>query len=313
MSDSTTQLDVEEVQEVQEEVLKEATPKEDAQEEPRLERNSLMDDLAAKRNEQFEEESGESFEEDDEPEEDTMMDLKVDGEVIQKLKSEVDAEGGKDAYQMKLAADKRFKEAAEEKKRLVAYEKQLKEKELYLSEREREQREQEEEEAQLSDAELAQGLSQGFYEGDTEAVEEKLMKIIKLARKKNEPVDREQIINEAKFQIQRDEGVSEFNRLYPNLTKDKMLFDLTNRRTAELMNERPDLNPKEIILLAAEEVNEKFKPKEEEKPKELEAISQKKKTISTIKKASSRKPSQQEFKPETKDEIFSRYKKNRSH
>ena len=288
----------------------------DEQEQPvSLERDSLMDSIAqqvrAQREEQVEE-TAIAPDEEEVIEEPATVDLKVDGEIITKPKEEVEAEGGSTAYQMKLAADKRFKEAAEAK----AKAEQLR---LELEERERQllQRQVELETLQpteISDEEVDEFIST-VYSGDEEKARDAFKNVLSKVKvtaptQPANTLDEDSIAERALFKLDQKKGLELFQKNYSHLNADPRLKSMTNEATIRIMKEEPDLMPSEVIIKAAKEIDEWFghKPQKQEMEEQIAH----KESIKNIKTANKRVKQVDSYKPKTQEEIFAELQAGRS-
>jgi len=169
---------------------------------------------------------------------------KVDGQEV-----EQQVESLLRGHQKALAADKRLQEASERQRQLAQYEAALKKRESEISENLSKR---------LSpDAykEKANKLISAVLEEDNDAVAELLAEVG--GRGEAPTINVEQIKAEAaamaKNDIALDDANTWFHEHNKDIADDPVLFDLANRRTAELHQLNPDWPPMKIIKQAAEE------------------------------------------------------------
>ncbi len=310
--------EIEDVEEVTEEVIEETTQDEVAK--PVLARDTMMDSIYAKGREVYSSDEQEVSEEETEETEETvetneepeMVELKIDGEIVMKSASEVEAEGGVSTYQKTLAADKRFKEAAAEKAILTTMRTDLQRERLEIEELKNVVVEHPE----ISDEETDEFIT-NIYSGDEDKARTAFKNVISKIRstpqqKTQEPVNTQDVIDGAVYQLDRKNGIKQFEKDFKNLNTDPKLKAMVNDATARISNENPNKEPSVIIMEAAKEVNDwvnSFTPQEGILEDQLD----RKKKIKTIKTAKTRMKKETGYKPKTQAEIFAETKASRSH
>ena len=291
----------------------------ETEEEQVLGRDLVLEEIAnkhkANRGQEIELEVEEPEEEElEEPAEEFsgLVDLKVDGEIIQKTAEEVEAAGGINAYQMTLAADKRFKEAAAEKATLATMRADLQRKEQELLQQQTEIKEP----VKLSEEKVDE-LFANIYSGDEEKAKESFMSV--MSGLQNQPqhqapqvVNKQEIVNETVYKLDQDRGVEQFTKEYHHLDSDPKLRDMVNEATIRIKKATPNKKPSVIIIEAAKEIDSwvnSFSPDTENL---LEEQVVKKKSLNPIKTAKTRMKQDVGYKPKTQAEIFADQKANRS-
>lgn len=324
---------------------------EEQQEPVRSARDIMMDDMVKKRREEARGEIdestrvyGEEAREEDETEqpadEPQMVDLKVDGQIIQKPKSEVDAEGGVAEMQKKIAVETRMSQAAEERRRLEHMQHQQRQREQELTQREQELNARAQRMQQLADdpnsdvtdedATIAQQFVDGFYSGDEDQAKDVFAKVVKELRSKSQPSQAQpdpeqfaaQVQERIEYRSSLNEGKSVFDSNYAHLKQDPQLFRMTDEATARLAQKHPEWAPKQIILEAAKEVDgwlhglSGASQNRQGAPSGTQNLvseqQQRKQNMDRIPTATSRKPTQPTTKPKTPRDIFNDIRKNRA-
>lgn len=307
--------EVEDVEEVEEETTQET------EESKQLDRDLMLENIADKikasreQNETIAEELEEEVVElekelDDAVEE--MVTLKVDGEAIQKTAEEVEAAGGVIAYQMTLAADKRFKEAAAEKASLAILRSELQQKEQELNERPTEV--EETGSVELSEEVLNEFIA-NIYSGDEDKAKESFKSVLSgikapIAQPASQ-IDEQKIIDMTLYKIDQEKGIDEFQKDYKHLSTDPNLRKMVNEATIKIRTATPNKKPSEIIIEAAKEVDlwvNSFNPDMDLVKEQVDL----KKKLNPVKTAKSRMKQDTGYKPKTQAEIFADQKASRS-
>jgi len=270
-----------------------------------LERDSTIDAIARK--------SRESRDVTEEPiveadnEEPEMVELKVDGQIILKPASEVAAKGGVTAYQMTLAADKRFKEAAAEKEDLARQRAELN--------RQRQELESVKmrpaPEPEISDDAINDFIT-NVYSGDEEKAKSSFKAVVsRLKQKEAQVIDPEAAVQEAMFKIEKRKAANDFAKNYSHLNEDPNLRNMVNQATIRIMGQDPNMPPSEVIVQAAEEIEQwlgTYRPQQDPMYEQVN----RKKSIQSIKTAKARVPTESGYTPKTQAEIFAEVKASRS-
>jgi len=312
MEDTAIQEDVvEEVAEEQQEEVK-AQP---------LERDLVADSVAEKVRAQRD-----ALEKDEEPEEpvedpDELIDLHVNGEVIQKTRAEVDAGGGVVEMQKSLTADMRLEQAAEERKALMKQKAEQEERERLLQEAEAKLAAQEtQQEDPIDYEEKLKNLADAIYSGDQEELvaalkEAKIGSPTKPAPQLNQQ-DLDAIVENklraTAFETSKKEGNAEFAKKYAHLKNDPAVFQIAQQKTIELAQEHPDWMPAEVIMEAGKLTDEWLNDLRGEKPPtETETRQEKKRNMHKVPAAHARQKQEAGFKPKTKEEIMAEFRQSR--
>ncbi len=318
-------------------VEKEVQPEREVLEEkPQLARDSVIDELAKKRQEEIQEELGEKEKADEAPTESRvtgadpeMVELKVNGETIHRSQEEVDQEGGVAALQKKIAGEQRLEQAAHERKRLDAVRQAQTLRAQELEQREDELRQRSDELEQLAkdkandvtddEVAIARNFVDGVFSGEEGEATNAVVKVFKALKAKPEvpPIDTDQIAEtvhrQINFTMSKSEGNQIFQDKYAHLREDSRLFDMTQEETKRLLAEEPGVEPKEIILMAAENVDKWVKSLGVDSftvPDDLSQRQEKKRRIDNIQTANTRAASG--LKTKTRQEIFEELKSCRS-
>ena len=304
---------------------------------PVLARDTMIDDIAKRRNEEVvleaqgtfppddEESAGDEVLTDTEELEDKLVDLKVDGEIIQKPQSEVEAEGGVVNLQKKLSLETRMFNLAEERKAFEAEKEALRVRRDEIAlQQEAAKREQKEPVEDVDESAIAKKLAESVYSGDEEDVLAAVTELIQTVRKPAEQSEPERVDPNAiatdveqrlTFKASVNEGRKVFDTDYAHIANDPRLKGMANEATARMMKDpKNTLTPKEIIVKAAEEVDgwvRQFQP-EPKPPSELEQRRQRKKSIDNIPAAQGKKVASTGHKAKTQAEIFEEMKAGRS-
>jgi len=193
--------------------------------------------------------------------------LKIDGEEI-----ETPLDTAFRRYQKGAAGDKRLQEANDIRKALEDKQKILDQREQELLERLNQDN------PDLSNDDR-KGLARAIINARIEDDEESLATVLDKITPKVEPKIDESLITRtvdervqagiSKIEQQRQskkllDARAKFESDYPELVKDQMLFDMVDRETFKIGQERPGAEPSEIITEAAERVKDwlgKMKPK----------------------------------------------------
>lgn len=317
---------------IQEEEVNEAIQEEDAEEtepkdveKPVLARDKMIEEIAAKRKQelsQTEQQQEQEEEEEETDESDSIVDLKVDGTVVQMPKSEVDAKGGIAEVQKTLTAEKRLHEASIAKKQMeqAQAEYRRKEQELKKREQELEAKLRASQAPKVPDVDMdsaADEFIKHVYSGDEDEAKQSLNKILKSLKqtqaKPTQQINESDILNKALFEVEKRNGQREFQEKFPHLMKDKFLYDKTNYETIQIMNANPNMSPRDIILEAARKVDQEYRSLVKEKGADtLQQRSQAKQKIDPIKPAQARKKTDNDYKPKSRDEIMDMYRKTRA-
>lgn len=318
------QEEVEETILDEEDVVEETS--EDAKDEPVLfERDRVIAELAKKRKEEIKGQQQKDENDDDESDEsdDEIVDLKVDGEIVQMPKKEVDSMGGLSEAQKHLSAEKRLHQASIERKKIEQANIEYRQREQALKQREEELEkrlrslEVKNKEPEVNEDEIVNRFVQSVYSGDEDEAKESLRDILK---KMKSPVPKEtpqfnekDLLNKALFEVEKRNGQREFSEKFAHLKNDPFLFEKTNHRTAELLSQHPDWSPRDIIIEAAQEVDQWYKDKIGDKGVDtLQERKASKQKIEPIQSAQTRKKQEPEYKKKTKDDIIEMYRKSRA-
>jgi hypothetical protein len=322
-------------------------PEEDVQEpeKPVLARDKMMEELAQKRRDELRERREESVnppveEVKPEPEEDSdseFVNLKVNGKDVRKTKAEVDAAGGQAQLQKSLSVEEKLKEAAKKRRELeekeekqLARERELAEREKRLNDRlaEVEERLSAEKEAApvLTAADIdsaARRFISNVYSGKEDEAISDLKEVLTSAQPKavQKDLDVSKIVEEstarATFEAERNLGKRDLKKNFPHLMKDQNLFAMTNRETARLLDAHPEWSPYDIIMTAAQNIDEWAKgvvgetaPVEETDV--VEERIEKKRSNQVIPTAKGRMQTQSGYKPKTKEQIMAEYRQQRA-
>jgi len=301
------------------------------------ERDKTMEQIAAKRDEEFEEETGEVLdskepkeevvEEDSSPfwrEDDTWYtNVKVDGEDIQ-----VPFDDLKTSHQKDRASQKRFEEAAEYGRRVQEREAQLN---AYIQQMQTQQppskdaeavEEPKEESSSLikkyhealyeddadKAAELFNTLTKGRSSPATQNVEEVVEKVLtRTMSQQRAKVQRQQ---QYAYQKSLEDAVKHFDTEYPDIAGSPELRSIADNRTIDLTQSNPDWSPKQIMEEAAKSTRQWAK--EFLSPNKNERADRKKKIVRHPKAASaSSKIGEDEPEPMTTSDIIKEMKEQR--
>jgi hypothetical protein len=276
---------------------------ETTQEEPTMERDSVIDAIAKRVSEKRSSTTEEPPEEvvpeveedepaDQEDAEQEDVELIVYGKKIYKTRAEVDAAGGVVAMQTKLAADQRFREAAAEKAEALRLREELA------------AMQQEPQEDTLTPR--VDAIVENIYSGDEDALKKALADV--LTKQQGPVVDESEIVKKTLFAVSRDEGMREFNRSYSHLSEDAYLRSMVNEETKKIMADNPNLSPRDVIIAAAESVDNWVNGLN---GGDRQAVSDKA-NIDTFKPATARVKRETGYKPKTKEEIFAELKSSRA-
>jgi len=310
-----------------EDVGQDAAIPEDAVEETapaKLPRDTVMDSIVKRRKEEL------GRDEPEEPEEQpAMVDLKVNGQVIQKPREEVEAEGGVAAIQKRIAAEQRLEQAAKERREIEEARAKQRQYEAELSRREQELTRKAAELANAAkttgnvtddDVAIAQEFVDGVYSGDEDQAKKAFAKVVQALRKNNTPpqqaaIDPNTIVAEAKkqwrYETDLEAGRQEFNEKYKHLSENPNLHYMTNMATARIQQHNPDWSPRKIILEAAREVDEWAKGIRGDSDALASQHDKKRQTIDNVQSAKARSPKEAGYKPKTPEEIFADMRKTR--
>ena len=307
-------------------------------------RDQLMADLGERRRQEHAEESTDQDEGEEDPPEvvDEMVDLKVNGEIIQRPQSEVDAAGGVAAIQKDISGDMKLAQAAEAQKLLdqnkefvqnvVNENQQLKTEVGKLQDLVKQQTEAGVEDTPEAEAELAakaKEIADGFFRGDSAQLEEAVKTLLESGKSPApqapvEKVDTTAIAAEVTaniaFEKERREASDLFEKDHADLNDVPGRRHRVNQFTLIVQKEHPDWGPKEIIGEAITRTRDDLaipKPVADtivEKTPLEKKRDRKAATVDKIPTASDRgKPPQSGFKPKTPDELFEDIKSKRSH
>lgn len=309
------------------------TDVEEAEKKPILPRDAVIAEMNERRMKELEEESEKDGREeqslpadeeelpleDDVKQEPEMVELKVDGKIIVKPKTEVDASGGTVAMQKALALETRLSHAAAERKRLDAEKEEFDRRLRELNRREQELSQKDKNAQDVDHSAIQKKFIESVYSGDEEEALKSFNEIVSGLKAKPvvNSIDPELIANQIEqkiaYKTSLNEGVNLLNTEYQHIVSDPNLYEMTDRATARIRREHPDWKPKDIIKTAAKEVDEwisKFQPGQSD-----DLISQRnerKKTIDNIPTAQTKKAGAVEQKTKSPREIFEEIKKGRS-
>ena len=329
-----------------EEAQEEFVEKESSEEDYLSPREQAMEELIAKRNEDFEQEADVvlSSEEPEETEEVITEDtnspffkdegvwytnVKVDGEDIR-----VPFDDLKSSHQKDKASQKRFEEAAEYARRIQHREAQLN---AYVQQMQRQQAEQqpppsqdaEPEQEQPDDApDLIKKYHEALYEDDADKAAELFKALTNRGRSEPATQNVEEVVEQVlgrtiaqqRAQTQREkqwayqksmeDAVKWFDGEYPDIANAPELRSIADNRTIDLTQEHPDWSPKQIIQEAAETTRQWAK--EFLSPDKNERATRKKKLTQHPKAASaSSKIGEDEPAPQSASDIITEMKQAR--
>jgi len=347
------QQDDQVIEDIDEEIV------EDQDEEPKLHRDTVLESMYANRKAQIREqdvdpamlEAEANEDEDDQGDPDpvesqpVMVDLKVDGEVIQRSQKEVDDAGGVANLQKKLSGEARLKKAAQERTELdllkrrnneFAEELKLREENLKIRETQIQTREvapppEPAKPVEISD-EDAQAMADGIFSGDEEKVKLAFKSAVsKVITQQPAPqivpqpvvVDVDAAVQEGlkkeRYAHSIEEGRIAFAEKYGHLKADKNLYDMTNTATIRLKEEHPDWTPKQVILEAAKEVDDwvnSMKGVSNDDPPADDTLTRrrdtKRRTVRNVAAANTKSQAAPGYKPKTQQQIFDQYRRHRS-
>lgn len=292
-----------------------------------------------------EEEATETATDTPEESDDDLIDLKVDGKIVQKTRKEVNEAGGVAAIQKSLSADQRLEAAIEQRRKLEEQGSELEQREQSLVDREKalDRRLQELEDKiknppapKVTDEQVA-GLVDKFtssvYSGKESDAKDALMEVITAVRSTQPDIDVSGIVQEASalavFESERNLGKREMKRQYPGLFENKDLLSMTNRETTKLMQQHPDWSPYDIIMTAARNIDDwsksvvgdetgtttttEVETTTETAPEKDEATErqERKRGSQPLRTASTRARPAPGYKPKSKEQIFNEYRQNR--
>ena len=301
------------------------------------EREKAMDEIAAKRDEEFEEEVGEVLSP-EEPEEEVVekesspfwkedetwyTTVKVDGEDIQ-----VPFDDLKSSHQKDRASQKRFEEAAEYGRRVQEREAQLN---AYIQQMQTQQpppkdaeevEEPKEESSSLikkyhealyeddadKAAELFNTLTKGRSPSATQNVEEVVEKV--LTRTMAQQRAKTQRQQQYAYQKSLEDAVKYFDSEYPDIANSPELRSIADNRTIDLTQSNPDWSPKQIMEEAAKSTRQWAK--EFLSPDKNERATRKRKIVKQPKAAAgSAKLGEDEPEPQSTADIIQEMKEQR--
>ena len=332
-----------------EEAQEEFVEKESSEEEYLSPREQAMEELIAKRNEEFEQEANvvlpsEEPEETEELEEVVTVDsespffkdegvwytnVKVDGEDIR-----VPFDDLKSSHQKDKASQKRFEEAAEYARRIQHREAQLN---AYVQQMQRQQAEQQPPPSQ--DAEPAQEqpddspdlikkYHEALYEDDADKAAELFKALTNRGRSQPATQNVEEVVHEVlgrtiaqqraqserqqqwAYQKSMEDAVKWFDGEYPDIAGVAELRSIADNRTIDLTREHPDWSPQQIIQEAAETTRQWAK--EYLSPEKNERATRKRKIVQQPKSASaSSRIGEDEPAPQSTQDIINEMKQAR--
>lgn len=229
----------------------------------------------------------------EEAEADTLVPVKVDGVVHQVSRAKIEAAGGLDVYQKRLAAEQRLAQASAERRRLSQREAELNALAAQLEERQRTMQQNKEPAATAVDSEAlrenATKIVSTIFDGKTDDAVDALVTVLgarqatpdpdEIARKAAATLRQEQEREAqqraiAEFEEDRAMADATFADKYPEIAEDPLLFDMTNARTAALLKEHPDWKPSQIVDKAAQDVSEWVKRRLAPPPKTSAEVKQ---------------------------------------
>jgi len=174
------------------------------------------------------------------------------------------------SYQKGETADARLREAAERRKELEAWQTELQQKEqaLRTTQPSRDAGAAPSEDVQTERVALITRYHEALTSGDDEEAADLLSQIAQGNQGGPQPtqVDPKAIIEQAKQEIREDEkrekllkARKRFMKEFEDLAGDTYLFEVANKRSAELYDEDPDRDPWEILQEAGTFTRERFK------------------------------------------------------
>lgn len=248
-------------------------------------------------------------EEDDEPEE--LVELKVDGEVVQKTQAEIDELGGQAEVQKSLTADRRLQQAAQERQQLAQQRDELNRQRAQFQQLQNRQKE-----SEYNTDEAYKEYAEAVYSGDEDQL---------IAAMKKLPNNQHQQMPDVRAEVQRelaaanrqqsiDVGKRNFAEQYSDIANDPTLYGIANQNTVAIMRDRPELSPQEVIMEAGR-MTQEWRDSLFEEPKQSEELAERtqaKRNKVKLPTAKARNQSNTGYKAKTQDEIFAEMKANRS-
>jgi hypothetical protein len=321
MADTTIQPDVDEtLAPTEEEVTNTSAP---------LERDSIINDLAARQRESRDKivETDEDPEEVSEPKEvvdeepaDELVMLKVNGREIFKPQSEVDAAGGIAALQKTISGDMKLKEAAEEKKQIQQREQNILRKEQELFKREQQmlaKTSTPEEDVDIK--KQAEEMAEAFFLGDSKSLTSTFEKV--LAKQKPQPKQdvntddlTSKVVSEAQARLDLIDARKQFSINFKDIDSDPIKRNYANEMSKRLLNEHPNWSPAQILTESGKRTRAAIKANEPVKTELQLKEERKAATVTRTPSSNQRGPSsQQTIKPKTAQQIFEEMQASRSH
>jgi len=287
-----------------------------------LARDAMMQEISDKRKLALEQESKEILGNDDEHKEvkeaDENVELKVDGRIITRPKSEVDREGGPVVMQKKLALETRLDMASRERKQLD-FEKAEFAKQKAEIQRIRQQQQQARTKQDVSNkGAITKKFVESVYSGDEDEALKSFNQIISSLTPKEQEQQQvnpdqiaERVERKIAYKTSLNDGVKQLNKQYSHLVSDSRLYNMTNDATERIQREHPQWSPAKIIMEAANEVDEwveQFRPN----MNLLEERDQRKQSIDNVPTAQKKLQGEPGYKKPTAREIFEQVTKGRA-
>lgn len=214
--------------------------------------------------------------EEDKPYEPEMVEVVVNGQKKQVLKSKVDAAGGLETYQKNVAADEKLRLAAEEaRKNAEEADRLRRDREEFDKQRADNLKASEEKNDQLSDEDADEiddlsddEITKMLYSGEKDEAK-KAVRVLRGAKKEgsqsNKALTPEQTKEiedrasaQAEWNIEKRLANEHFESEYADIKTDPVQFDYCNSYTAMLVKEHPEKGPRAIIIEAAEATRKKY-------------------------------------------------------
>ena len=270
----------------------------------------------------LEEESDEAAESDDAPE---MVEVKINGKVREVEKSKVDAAGGIEIYQKGVAANEKLQEAADANKLVDGRITELRELEdriknlnpaLPAKDEQQDQDPPSEIDGDLK-AKLATKVKEhreALMDGEEDKADQLMIEMVEMAQ--NRPATDSGMldqladkaaskavgtIEQQRFEESRVKAVEVFEKDFFEISSDPYLRDMADNESAKVQQEHPNWTPQEVITEAATRtqnwLNEKRGGSEDSTERTKDQKLEAKRSLSTVRSSSGRKPAQVREKP----------------
>jgi len=295
--------------------------------EPVLARDEASDDIAKRYREKRNLETTEKFEDEEDDkleEEEEVINLKVDGEIVQKTQAEIDSMGGVAETQKSLTADRRLQQIAEERQKI-----ELERSELQLAQQQLQKHQtslaKQNKAPDVSNVDIDKAYvdyADAVYSGDTEQLIAATKKLQSINVRQETKIDTtaeidaavKRTINETNRNTSINLGKKAFADQYSNIANNPELYNFANQKTITIMNANPTWTPEEIIMEAGKQTQEWIDSiaGTNHVDSTLEQRNEQKRKKVSLSSAKAKKLADDGYKPKTQEEIFADFKKSRA-